>query len=80
MPPITRRPRGTPVKGEPEPVRVHPAPMPTPAPIETPVTRGVGPLMISSLPTMASGADAYARQYYRPSGVPFRRYLPIRSQ
>jgi hypothetical protein len=40
---------------------------------------GVVPLMISSLPSMASGADVYARQFYRGSTVPFRRYLPIRS-
>ena len=41
---------------------------------------GVAPIMISSLPDMASGADVYARQFYRGSRVPWRRYLPIIQQ
>lgn len=40
---------------------------------------GVHPLMIASLPAAASGADVYARQFYRGSKVPFRRYLPVNS-
>jgi hypothetical protein len=43
-------------------------------------SEGVGALMIASLPTQASGADVYARQFYRGSQVPFRRYLPIIKQ
>ena len=38
---------------------------------------GVAPNMISSLPPIASGADVYARQFYRGSKVPYRRYLPL---
>jgi hypothetical protein len=56
----------------------HPAPSAHPAP--PPIVRGnegVGALMIASLPTQASGADVYARQFYRGSQVPFRRYLPV---
>jgi hypothetical protein len=33
--------------------------------------------MLTALPPMASGADVYARQFYRGSRVPYRRYLPI---
>lgn len=43
-------------------------------------TAGVNPLMISSLPPMASGADVYMRQFYRNPKLPQRRYLPIRGQ
>jgi hypothetical protein len=39
---------------------------------------GVGTLMISSLPAMASGADVYARQFYRSGNkIPQRRFLPV---
>lgn len=54
-------------------------PIPTP-PIEIVGTHGVAPLMIGSLPLMASGNDVYARQFYRAPRLPFRRYLPVRSQ
>jgi hypothetical protein len=59
-----------------------PAPPPTP-PIVTPLpgshepANGVHPLMISSLPAIASGADVYSRQFYRGPQIPFRRYLPV---
>jgi hypothetical protein len=57
---------------------------PSSAPVASPVHHvppiddgGVHPLMIQSLPAQASGADVYARQFYRGSRVPFRRYLPL---
>jgi len=53
-----------------------PQPQPAPPPIEH-ISVGVAPTMISSLPPIASGADVYARQFYRGSRVPYRRYLPI---
>lgn len=56
-------------------------PVATPQPpIEQPIHPGRLPIMIASLPSMASGADVYARQFYRGSSVPFRRYLPIIDQ
>jgi len=61
----------------------QPRPVPTPQPvqhlppIEAGTITGVHPLMIGSLPSMASGADVYSRQFYRGHQVPFRRYLPI---
>jgi hypothetical protein len=70
------RARGGPVRPvdeEPEPRRLQP---PTP-PMESTLMHGVGMFMLSSLPPMASGADVYARQFYRGSRVPFRRYLPV---
>lgn len=58
------------------PVTELPRPMP---PIERLTgMHGIDVTMISSLPPMASGADVYARQYYRGSQVPFRRYLPLK--
>lgn len=53
---------------------------PAPPPIEVVGMQGVAPAMIASLPDMASGADVYARQFYRTGRVPFRRYLPVRNQ
>lgn len=50
-------------------------------PPQPPVEQGgVASNMVSSLPPIASGADVYARQFYRGSRVPFRRYLPIVNQ
>ena len=48
-----------------------------PPALEEGTISGVHPLMIASLPSMASGADVYSRQFYRGSRVPFRRYLPV---
>lgn len=45
-----------------------------------PALDGVSPFMIASVPFMASAADVYARQFYRGSRVPFRRYLPVNKQ
>jgi hypothetical protein len=73
------RARGGPARPEPEPEPVRREPAPTP-PLEGVIMRGVDDFMLSSLPPMASGADVYARQFYRGSRVPFRRYLPVRSQ
>ncbi|HTH42893.1 MAG TPA: hypothetical protein VL498_06995 [Terracidiphilus sp.] len=67
-------PRGKPVQ---PPAPTHPMPIAHPTPPIERGTEGVGVLMIASLPTQASGADVYARQFYRGSQVPFRRYLPI---
>lgn len=58
----------------------HPAPIAHPVPPIERGNEGVGTLMIASLPTQASGADVYQRQFYRGSQVPFRRYLPISKQ
>lgn len=72
--------RSQPVGGIPErgsPAASLPAPPATPTPPIERIADGVAPNMISSLPPMASGADVYARQFYRGSRVPFRRYLPI---
>ena len=69
--------RGGPIKAEPEPPQSIPTPTP---PIESTIREGVDCTMFSSLPPMASGADIYARQFYRSSKVPFRRYLPVVKQ
>jgi hypothetical protein len=47
-------------------------------PLEIVGLQGMMPVMVSSLPPMASGNDAYSRQFYRAPGLPSRRYLPIR--
>jgi hypothetical protein len=52
---------------------------PTP-PLRVVGLQGVGATMISSLPSIASGADVYSRQFYRPPRLPYRRYLPVRNQ
>jgi hypothetical protein len=52
-------------------------PVATPQPVTHDPINGINPLMVSSLPPMASGADVYARQFYRGSRVPYRRYLPV---
>lgn len=70
--------RGGPAKPINEPP-LESAPVATP-PLESTILHGVGNFMISSLPSMASGADVYARQFYRGSRVPFRRYLPVTKQ
>ena len=63
----------------PEPVPVTPAPISPPAPpVEDKNVLGVSPLMVSSLPPMASGADVYSRQFYRGNKLPYRRYLPLK--
>jgi len=81
MPPIrgrsgairaTQQPVAQPVS---QPIQAAPTP-----PIEITGLQGILPVMISSLPPMASGNDGYSRQFYRSLRVPFRRYLPIRSQ
>jgi hypothetical protein len=63
------------------PTGIAEQPLPMPAPIAhvpPPIDQGgVSPFMISSLPAQASGADVYARQFYRGSKVPYRRYLPL---
>jgi len=64
-------PRGTVTEPLPRPPAAHPVP-----PIER-IDDGVGSTMIASLPSLASGADVYSRQFYRGSKVPYRRYLPI---
>jgi hypothetical protein len=67
--------RPQPPVAEPAPPPMQPIQMAPPSSIEEP---GVGPLMISSLPAMASGADVYARQFYRAgSKIPQRRFLPV---
>lgn len=53
------------------------APQAPQAPIEKSLILGVSQLMLSSLPPMASGADVYMRQFYG-SGLPSRRYLPLK--
>ena len=82
--PVGIRPRGGPLPGtNPEaPTVPRPAPMPPIPPIDTGNMglHGVAPVMISSLPLMASGDDVYMRQFYRSFRVPSRRYLPVRSQ
>lgn len=61
-----------------EPISTRvPAGPPIP-PIEGHKILGVDSLMFSSLPTMASGADVYVRQFYRDNKLPMRRYLPLR--
>jgi hypothetical protein len=71
------RTRNGAVRTTPEPVTVsRPMPPATP-PIESTGLHGVQALMVASLPSQASGADVYARQFYRGSTVPYRRYLPI---
>lgn len=81
--PVGIRPRGGPQKpGTQQPREAPPQPpmhAPTP-PLEMIGSDGVGPLMIASLPSMASGSDVYLRQFYRAPRLPFRRYLPVRSQ
>ena len=59
------------------PVATPQAPVVHLPPIEAGTLTGVEPLMIASLPSLASGADVYSRQFYRGHQVPFRRYLPI---
>jgi len=77
MPPQVR---GGPAKPINEAPPLQSLPVPTP-PIESTILHGVGSTMLSSLPPMASGADVYARQFYRGSRVvPFRRYLPVVKQ
>lgn len=59
------------------------APMPVSAPapsMPTPSQLGVSALMQGSLPSMASGADVYARQFYGNAAVPRRRFLPINAE
>lgn len=75
--PIGVRGFGGPVKLAPEPLDVFTPPTP---PIEIIGLQGVSPTMLSSMPLLASGADVYMRQFYRGSRLPFRRYLPVRSQ
>jgi hypothetical protein len=75
----TPRARGGPVKPQ-QPVDQPARPQIGTPPIESTIAGGVSPFMIASLPLMASDADVYARQFYRGSKVPFRRYLPVRSQ
>jgi len=81
MPRLNSKPvaRGGPVKGTPtpEPIGMRPQPPQASPPVDDYGTQGVGVLMIASMPSIASGADVYARQFYRGSTVPFRRYLPI---
>ena len=67
---IRRQPRG-------EPIHVTPQPVASP-PVNADIPLGVDPLMISSLPPMASGADVYMRQFYRDPRLPARRYLQLR--
>ena len=52
---------------------------PSPAISDTsPGVLGVSELMLTSLPPMMSGADVYARQFYRGNQLPYRRYLPLK--
>lgn len=79
------RARATPIRGqkpaEEAPQASRPAPtMPATPPIEGAGLHGVEPLMVASMPSLASGADVYYRQFYRGSKVPYRRYLPINLQ
>lgn len=66
-------PPRTPIQRIPEAPKFQP---PTP-PIELAGMGGVAPLMLASLPPLASGGDLYMRQFYRSNKVPWRRYLPI---
>jgi hypothetical protein len=62
-----------------QPVQSPPQPqMAIVPPLEIVGLQGMMPVMVSSLPPMASGNDAYSRQFYRAPGLPSRRYLPIR--
>jgi len=65
--------RAEPIQATPQPVQSPPSP-----PVEQGIALGVGSMMISSLPPIASGADVYMRQFYRGSQLPYRRYLPLR--
>lgn len=38
---------------------------------------GIHPMMATSLPPLASGADMYARQFYGGPDLRRRRYLPV---
>lgn len=79
MPPVQVKARGGPVRPvAPDPAR--PAPTNIIPPIQIVGLQGVSPVMVSSMPSIASGYDAYMRQFYRAPGLPSRRYLPIRSQ
>jgi len=61
----------------PQPPIVRHAPQPPSPPVDENIPLGIVPIMISSLPPMMSGADVYARQFYRNSKLPFRRYIPL---
>jgi hypothetical protein len=76
--PAPRANPARPVKALPQQPELPRPPQARPIPPDEHV--GVAPLMIASLPPIASGADVYARQFYRGSRVPFRRYLPITGQ
>jgi hypothetical protein len=71
------KPQSGAVRVDPQPIQ---APQPPTPPLESTILHGVGTFMLSSLPPMASGADVYARQFYRGTKVPFRRYLPVKPQ
>ena len=56
--------------------RVSSGQKPTPSPTPEPQQRST--LMLASMPLMASTADAFARQFYTPNGLPQQRILPAK--
>lgn len=54
------------------PLQAQPAPQ-----MPTPQTGGIHPMMTTSLPPLASGADVYYRQFYGGPDLRRRRYLPV---
>ncbi len=58
----------------PQPLQIK---TPAPAAMPTPGDLGISPLMQSSLPPVASGADVYVRQFYGGANLPRRRFLPL---
>lgn len=69
------RPRATPIEA---PLKAADNPSPPMAAETSPGALGVSELMLTSLPPMMSGADVYARQFYRGNQLPYRRYLPLK--
>jgi hypothetical protein len=73
-----RAPRALPTFGPDATSNPNVGSVPQSAPPPDDETSGVDSLMISSLPPMMSGADIYARQFYRQTGrIPYRRYIPL---
>jgi hypothetical protein len=50
------------------PIQINPAP-------EPPIAIRRSPVMISSLPAIATGGDGFARQFYGGANVPTRRLM-----
>jgi hypothetical protein len=60
--------------------KMQPIPAPTqpPAPAPEKADPGRSPNMLSSMPLMASTADAFQRQFYGHSSTPSYRILPVK--